>query len=70
MGSLAKDEVEVMKKETRAEDSKDKRDSLNLDLEKLHPYSGGDCCRIEQVQKQHLSKDGIPKVEKTGNLLI
>ncbi|XWS31573.1 hypothetical protein CRYUN_Cryun23aG0087900 [Craigia yunnanensis] len=72
--TLVKDELEVVKKEMRAEDSKDKmdtirekRDSLNLDLEKPHLDSGTDCCKFEHDgQKQQLSKEGIPKVEKTA----
>ncbi|XVE73127.1 hypothetical protein DITRI_Ditri11bG0092700 [Diplodiscus trichospermus] len=67
---LAKDEVKVVKKETRAEDSRgkntdtirEKRDSLNLDLEKPNQDSGGDCCKIEQHGKNH----PLSKVEKTA----
>ncbi|XP_022727543.1 protein TIME FOR COFFEE-like [Durio zibethinus] len=73
--TLAEDEVKVVKEEMRAEDGKDKRmdtirekrDSLNLDLEKPQQDSGSDCCKFEQHgQKQQLSKVGIPKVEKTA----
>ncbi|XP_022758236.1 protein TIME FOR COFFEE isoform X2 [Durio zibethinus] len=71
--TLSKDEKKVVKKEMRAEDSKnmkmdaikEKRDSLNLDLEKLHQDSSSHCCKFEHGQKQHLSKVGTPKVEKT-----
>ncbi|XVF32572.1 hypothetical protein REPUB_Repub17cG0093800 [Reevesia pubescens] len=70
--TLAKDELKVVKKEMRAEDIKDmkmdtireKRDSLNLDLEK--PHQDSDCCKFEHGQKQQPSKVGIPKVEKTA----
>ncbi|XWS76397.1 hypothetical protein CRYUN_Cryun01aG0172700 [Craigia yunnanensis] len=74
--TLTKDELKVVKKEMRAEDSKEKkmdkirekRDALNLDLEKLHQDSGIDRCKFEQHgKKQQLSKDGIPKVEKTAH---
>ncbi|XP_022718391.1 uncharacterized protein LOC111276805 [Durio zibethinus] len=63
--TLAKDEAKVVKKEMRAEDGKDKkmdtirekRDSLNLDLEKLYQDSGSDYCKFEQhAKKQQLSK--------------
>ncbi|XWS36299.1 hypothetical protein CRYUN_Cryun20dG0073700 [Craigia yunnanensis] len=73
--TLTTDEAKFVKKEMRAEDSKDKkmdtirekRDSLNLDLEKPHQDSGSDCCKFEQHgQKQQLSKVCIPKVEKTA----
>ena len=77
--TLATGEAKFVKKEMRAEDSKDKkmdtirekRDSLNLDLEKPHQDSGSDCCKFEQhSQKQQLSKVCVPKVEKTGNFLL
>ncbi|XP_022771112.1 protein TIME FOR COFFEE-like isoform X2 [Durio zibethinus] len=73
--TLAKNEGKVVKKELRAEDIKDKkmdtirekRESLNLDLEKPHQDSDSDCCKFEQHgQKQQLSKDGISKVEITA----
>ncbi|XP_021279651.1 protein TIME FOR COFFEE isoform X2 [Herrania umbratica] len=72
--TVVKDEAKVVKKEMRAEDSKDKkmdtigekRDSLKLDLEKPHQDNGSDCCKFEHGKKQQLSKPGIPKVEKTA----
>ncbi|KAK6260085.1 hypothetical protein QQP08_000274 [Theobroma cacao] len=71
--TLVKDEAKVVKKEMRAEDSKDKmdtirekRDSLKYDLEKPHQDNGSDCCKFEHGHKQQLSKPGIPKVEKTA----
>ncbi|GMI69361.1 TICKLE, TIC-like [Hibiscus trionum] len=71
--TLAKDESNVAKKETRADDCKgkkmdtinEKRDSLNLNLEKPD-RAASDCCISEQGQKQQLSEVDISKVLQTA----
>ncbi|OMO77688.1 hypothetical protein CCACVL1_14880 [Corchorus capsularis] len=72
--TMVKDEPKLLKKEIKAEDSKDKkmdtikvkRDSLSFDLEKPHQDSGSDGCKFEHSQKHQLSKPGIAKLEKTA----
>ncbi|GMI98766.1 TIME FOR COFFEE [Hibiscus trionum] len=71
--TLAKDEANVVKKEMRVDDSKvkrmdtinEKRDSLNLNLEKPD-HTASDCCISEQGQKQQLPKVDISKVLQTA----
>ncbi|KAL4368928.1 hypothetical protein GQ457_05G002680 [Hibiscus cannabinus] len=71
--TLAKDEANVVKKEMMADDCKgkkmdtnnEKRDSLNLNLEK-QDQAASDCCISEQGQKQQLPKVDISKVLQTA----
>ncbi|KAK8654276.1 hypothetical protein V6N13_128247 [Hibiscus sabdariffa] len=71
--TLAKDEANVVKKEMMADDCKgkkmdtnyEKRDSLNLNLEKPD-HAASDCCISEQGQKQQLPKVDISKVLQTA----
>ncbi|KAE8685512.1 Time for coffee, putative isoform 3 [Hibiscus syriacus] len=71
--TLAKDEANVVKKEMRADDGKskkmdtinEKRDSLNLTLEKRGQDASGGCIS-EQGQKQRLPKVDLSKMQQTA----
>ncbi|KAH1072049.1 hypothetical protein J1N35_024377 [Gossypium stocksii] len=72
--TLVQDEAKVVEKEMKAEDSKgkkmdtinEKRESLNLNLEKPD-QAASDCCTFELGQKPQLSKVGISKVMQTAS---